>query len=52
VTAGLSIEAVQGAIWIYTDRLTYDETNEKFRVSLDNWRLAQQAVAACVATPK
>jgi len=52
VTVGLSIEAVQAAIWIYTDRLTYDETNQKFRVSFDNWSRAQQAVAACVVTPK
>jgi len=52
VTAGLSIEAIQAAIWIYTDRLAYDETNEKFRVSFDNWTLARQTVAGCVGAPK
>jgi hypothetical protein len=44
---GLSIDATQAAVWIYTDRLTFEAVNEKFSVSRTDWDRAQQVVRAC-----
>ncbi len=46
----LSIEATQAAVWIYTDRLTFDEMNEKFTVTRSDWNKAREIVAACGVT--
>ena len=39
--AGLSVAAKQAAVWIYTDRATFDEVNRKFSVSRSDWAAAE-----------
>lgn len=45
--AGASTQATQAAVWIYTDRLTFQEINDKFVVSLADWNEAREVDAAC-----
>jgi len=45
--AGLSIEATQAAIWIHTDRISYEHMNEKFDISRADWDRAVRVAAAC-----
>jgi hypothetical protein len=46
-SANLSVAGRQAAVWIYTDQISYEHMNQKFRVSLADWSAAQQAAAAC-----
>ena len=48
----VSIEATQAAIWMYTDRLTFMQVNDKFDVSRTDWDTASAVVAACGVPPK
>lgn len=50
--AGLSTEAKQAAIWIYTDKASFQHVNEKFSVSRSDWDSAQSVVTKCQAKGK
>jgi TQXA domain-containing protein len=50
--ANSSLEATQAAVWMYTDRLTFQEMSEKFRISSADWSAAQEIVSACGITPR
>ena len=47
-TTQLSIAAKQAAIWIHTDRVTFEHMNEKFSISNSEWLEAQAAVKRCL----
>lgn len=46
---GLSMEALQAAVWIQTDRVTYARLSGKFPVSQMDWGKAQSVVAQCAS---
>jgi hypothetical protein len=45
--ASLSVPATQAAIWMYSDRITFEEVNSEFQVSSMEWAEAQRVFAAC-----
>jgi hypothetical protein len=47
-----SLEATQAAVWMHTDRLTFQEMNEKFSISSADWNTARQLVSTCGVTPR
>ncbi len=44
---GLSTDAKQAAVWIYTDHATFEHVNEKFSVSRADWDAAEAVVRKC-----
>ena len=50
--AGLSTEAKQAAVWIYTDHATFAHVNEKFDVSQADCAAAEAAVKKCQVIAK
>ena len=50
--SGVSLEATQAAVWIYTDNLTYQQMAEKFNISRADWDRASQLVRTCGITPR
>ncbi|MEO8008608.1 MAG: hypothetical protein ABI728_08830 [Betaproteobacteria bacterium] len=44
---GLSTEAMQAAVWIHTDRVTYAGINTKFTVTSTDWAQAQAVAGKC-----
>lgn len=44
---GLSINAIQAAIWMATDSLSYDEMNERLPLTVDEWNAGQEAFGRC-----
>src|SRR5712692_370161 len=48
---GLSIAAEQAAVWMYTDRTTYDHVKHKFPVKRADWSAAETVVDHCRTTP-
>jgi hypothetical protein len=46
---GLSVEAIQAAVWILTDRLTFEHMVQKFPVSDIDFRRAADVVRYCQA---
>lgn len=44
---GLSVNAVQAAVWMETDKATYELATEKFQVSPADWQEACKVRAAC-----
>jgi hypothetical protein len=47
---GLSTAATQAAEWINTDRVTFNDLQAKFPVSLEEWNSAVQIVSQCQKT--
>jgi len=47
--SSLSIEAMQAAVWMYTDNITYQHMNEKFGVTASDWAAAQTIYRTCRA---
>ena len=47
-----SAQATQAAVWMYTDRLSFQEMNEKFSISRADWSTAEQIVTACGVTAR
>jgi hypothetical protein len=45
--AASSTEAIQAAVWIHTDRVTFAHLNDKFEVSQGDWARAQAIAAKC-----
>jgi hypothetical protein len=43
----LSETAVQAAVWIHTDQLTYEKMNTKMRVTSEEWSAAAAIVSRC-----
>ena len=43
----LPIAATQAAVWMYTDRVTFDEMASHFSVSPNNWNAGLKVAAAC-----
>jgi hypothetical protein len=43
----LSVEGLQAAIWMYTDKVTFSHMNEKFDVTNSDWTAAQNVLARC-----
>jgi hypothetical protein len=43
----LTVEARQAAVWIFTDRITYDHMNEKFPLSRQDFNAGQAVVGRC-----
>ena len=43
----LSTEATQAAVWMHTDRATYEHITAKFSVSRSDWMAAQAVVQRC-----
>lgn len=52
VRARLSIEATQAAVWMYTDRLSFQEMNTEFSISAADWNSARNVASACGITPR
>jgi hypothetical protein len=46
--AGVSPEAKQAAVWIYTDKATYGLVNAKFPLSTNDWNGAVAVVKKCL----
>jgi hypothetical protein len=46
-TRTLSVEAIQAAVWMHTDNVTFGHINEKFPVSGQDWAAAQKAFQTC-----
>ena len=46
---GLSAEAKQAAVWIYTDKVSFAHLNQKFTVSKSDWDAATAIVQKCRA---
>ncbi|MDB6004854.1 MAG: hypothetical protein JWR15_1841 [Prosthecobacter sp.] len=51
-TSGLSVQAKQAAVWIYTDHATFGHVNQKFSVTRSDWDAAAAVVKSCSSTPK
>jgi hypothetical protein len=49
--ANLSVAAKQAAVWMYTDRISYEHMRQKFQVSPSEWSDAQSVGAACGISP-
>jgi hypothetical protein len=49
-SAGLSVAARQAAVWIHTDRVTYDQMRSSFTVSPSDWAAGEGLFRRC-ATP-
>jgi len=47
--APLSVAGIQAAVWIHTDKVTYDHMSEKFPVSAADFRKAQAVVRQCAS---
>lgn len=45
--ATLTVEGLQAAIWMYTDRLSYSTMREKLPVSSQDWSSAERVFRAC-----
>lgn len=45
--SSLSVEAMQAAVWMYTDNITYEHMNEKFGVTASDWSAAQKVYRTC-----
>lgn len=45
--SGLSVDAQQAAVWMYTDNATFDQVNETFTVSREDWDDARKVASAC-----
>jgi hypothetical protein len=46
----LSVPAMQAAVWICTDRVTYEELNGRFAVSPSDWSTATGVAKQCCGT--
>jgi tetratricopeptide (TPR) repeat protein len=51
VEQGLSIDARQAAVWMYTDHASYSHVNQKYQVSQAEWTAADAVYAACLSAP-
>ena len=49
---GLSVEAQQAAVWIFSDRMTFFRMGEKFDVGGAEWREAAQVAQQCGVIPR
>jgi hypothetical protein len=47
--SGLSVEAMQAAVWMYTDKITYSHMNEKFPIDRADWDAADRVYRSCQA---
>jgi hypothetical protein len=47
---GLSVPSVQAAVWVHTDRITYQRMSAKFRISLQEFQAGQAVADQCVNT--
>jgi hypothetical protein len=47
---GLSVQATQAAVWIYTDHVDYGTMSHKFPVSGSDWQIASAVANACNPT--
>ncbi len=47
--SSLSVSAMQAAVWMYTDRITFEHMNQKFDVSASDWAAAQKVYQTCRA---
>jgi hypothetical protein len=47
--SSLSVEAMQAAVWMYTDNITFTHMNEKFDITAKDWAAAQKVYNACRA---
>jgi hypothetical protein len=45
--ANLSVAALQAAVWIYTDRITFQSMSEKFNVSLEEFAAGRAVASRC-----
>lgn len=50
--SNLSVSARQAAVWIYTDKASYNHVNQKFSVSRSDWDAAAAVVRNCLSRPK
>ncbi len=48
-TQGLSLQATQAAVWIYTDRITFETVQHKFSVDSADWSVASPLAQRCIA---
>ena len=49
---GLSVQATQAAVWIYTDHVDYGTMSHKFPVSGSDWQAASSVAGACISKVK
>jgi tetratricopeptide (TPR) repeat protein len=50
---GLSVPAQQAAVWMHTDKVTYQQMSEKFSITQADWSAAERVVRTCAtATPQ
>lgn len=47
---GLPLAALQSAVWLHTDRLSYEEMKARFPIGPSDWRAGQQVVERCRVT--
>ncbi len=47
LTEASSIKIKQAAVWIHTDKVTFEHVNRKFKVSKADWEAAQALVRKC-----
>ena len=48
--SSLTVPAMQAAVWMQTDSITYSRMNEKFSVTTQDWSAGQNVFQQCRAT--
>ncbi len=49
--ANASVASIQAAVWIYTDKVRYEQVVEKFAVTQSEWDSAQRLFTGCTNNP-